>query len=87
VGTSLTAQVNRPSVDTKLEKPQHHMHADAVPASVLTADARIVRADNGCEIALGELAVTGKRPIVWTLNERGRLAAGAMGVVSQRGSC
>ncbi len=43
--------------------------------SLLVASARILRADNGAEVACDELHRTGERPLVWSLDERKRLVA------------
>lgn len=51
----------------------------------LPADARILRADNGSEIAVGKLFQTGERPLVWSLDQRNRLTAGPMTSVEHRG--
>lgn len=40
---------------------------------LLTASMRIVRADNGSEVMLGELVRSGERPLVWSLDERNRM--------------
>jgi hypothetical protein len=45
----------------KFEKPQLHMQLDSSTCGFLTADARILRADNGSEIAVGELVRNGER--------------------------
>jgi replicative DNA helicase len=36
---------------------------------------RVIRADNGFEVALDELMRTGERPYVWSIDERKRLVA------------
>lgn len=41
----------------------------------LTAGTRILRADNGSEVALSELVQSGERPLVWSLDERKRMVA------------
>jgi replicative DNA helicase len=43
--------------------------------SFLAASSRLLRADNGCETALSDLASTGERAIVWALDDRKRLTA------------
>lgn len=48
----------------------------------LTADTRILRANNGSEVTVGELMATGGRPLVWSMDERRRLVAkGITGVL------
>jgi len=44
----------------------------------LTANTRILRADNGAEVTFGELMRTGERPLVWSLDERKRMVARPM---------
>ena len=79
VRTSLTAQVSKPHVDMKLEKPQLNgdnlVTSEPSESGVLTADTRILRADNGSEVTLDESARTGERPLVWSLDERKRMVA------------
>ena len=44
----------------------------------MTANTRILRADNGAEVTFGELMRTGERPLVWSLDERKRMVARPM---------
>jgi replicative DNA helicase len=39
---------------------------------------RILRADNGSEVTIGELTRTGERHLVWAIDERGRIVARPM---------
>ncbi len=53
--------------------------SDLRESGCLTADTRIVRADTGAEVSLGELLLRGERDIpVWTLDEDRRLVRGRM---------
>jgi hypothetical protein len=47
------------------------MQADLGAFGLLTADARILQADNGAEIAVGDLVRSGKRPAVGLLTHVG----------------
>lgn len=51
------------------------MPDDVLKRGVLTASVRILRADNGSEVTLGELVRTGERPLVWSFDERNRMVA------------
>jgi hypothetical protein len=44
-------------------------------SGVLNAGARILRADNGSEVTVSDLARTDERPLVWSLDERKRRVA------------
>jgi replicative DNA helicase len=53
--------------------------SDLRESGCLTADTRVLRADTGAEVSLGELLLRGERDIpVWTLDERLRLVPGTM---------
>src|SRR6476469_8802337 len=54
------------------------MFADLRESGCLTANTRILRADNGAEVTFGELMRTGERPLVWSLDERNRRVARPM---------
>jgi replicative DNA helicase len=60
--------------------------SDLYESGILTAGARILRADNGSEVTLRDLAGTGERLLVWSLDEPMRLVARPMlrGVPSGR---
>ena len=49
--------------------------ADLRESGCVTADTRILRADTGAEVTIGELLRTGERPMVWSLDDRMRLEA------------
>jgi replicative DNA helicase len=53
--------------------------SDLRESGCLTADTRIVRADTGAEVSLGELLLRGERDIpVWTLDDEMRIVRGTM---------
>ena len=54
-------------------------------SGVLTAGTRILRADNGSEVTVGDSARTGELPLVWSLDERKRLVARPMNHVFPAG--
>jgi replicative DNA helicase len=61
--------------------------ADLRESGCLTADTRVVRADTGREVSLGELLEADERDIpVWTLDERYKLAVGTMSHVFPSGT-
>ncbi|MFI8772640.1 replicative DNA helicase [Gordonia sp. NPDC062954] len=64
------SQLNRGPEQRTDKKPQV---SDLRESGCLPASARILRADNGSEVTLGELMATGEQPLVWSLNERMRL--------------
>ena len=66
------SQLNRGPEQRTDKKP---MLADLRESGCLTASTRILRADNGSEVTLGELLRTGERPLVWSLDERMRMVA------------
>jgi hypothetical protein len=49
--------------------------SDLSESGVLHMSARILRTDNGSEVALSDLARAGERPLVWSLDERKRMVA------------
>lgn len=69
------SQLNRGPEQRTDKKP---MVSDLRESGCLTASTRILRADNGTEITLGELIRTGQRPLVWSLDEDNRLVARQM---------
>jgi replicative DNA helicase len=53
--------------------------ADLRESGCVTADTKVLRADNGREVTIGELLLTGERDIpVWTLDEHLKLQRGVM---------
>ena len=65
------SQLNR-SLEYRQDK--RPMLADLRESGCLTADTRLLRADTGAEVTLGELVATGAREVpVWSLDERWRL--------------
>ncbi|GAC1399694.1 MAG: replicative DNA helicase [Mycobacterium sp.] len=69
------SQLNRGPEQRTDKKP---MISDLRESGCLTANMRILRADNGAEVTFGELIRTGERPLVWSLNERKRMVARPM---------
>jgi replicative DNA helicase len=65
------SQLNRGPEQRNDKKP---LLSDLRESGCLTADTRILRADTGAEVRLGELVASGERDIsVWSLDERLRL--------------
>jgi replicative DNA helicase len=69
------SQLNRGPEQRTDKKP---MLADLRESGCLTASTRILRADTGAEVTLGELMRTGERPLVWSLDEHKRMVARPM---------
>jgi len=69
------SQLNRGPEQRTDKRPQV---SDLRESGCLTANTRILRADNGSEITFGELMATGERPLVWSLDERKRMVARPM---------
>jgi replicative DNA helicase len=69
------SQLNRGPEQRTDKKP---MLADLRESGCLTANTRILRADNGAEVTFGELMRTGERPLVWSLDEQLRMVARPM---------
>jgi replicative DNA helicase len=65
------SQLNRGPEQRTDKKP---LLSDLRESGCLTADTRLLRADTGCEVSLGELMESGERNVsVWSLDERLRL--------------
>ena len=69
------SQLNRGPEQRTDKKP---MISDLRESGCVTANTRILRADNGAEVTFGELMRTGERPLVWSLDERKRMVARPM---------
>ena len=61
-----------PPATRQLLRCENLVTCESSESGVLTAGARILRADNGSEVTLGDLVRTGERPLAWTLDERRR---------------
>ena len=77
------SQLNRGPEQRTDKKP---MLSDLRESGCLTANTRILRADNGAEVTFGELMRTGERPLVWSLDERKRMVARPMTNVFSAGT-
>lgn len=69
------SQLNRGPEQRTDKRPQV---SDLRESGCLTANTRILRADNGAEVTFGELMATGERPLVWSLDEHKNMVARPM---------
>ena len=79
--------ISQLSRQTEARSDRRPMLSDLRESGCLTADTRIMRADNGVEESLGQLLLRGERDIpVWTLDDDLRLVKGTMTHVFSAGS-
>ncbi|MDF3285174.1 replicative DNA helicase [Gordonia sp. N1V] len=69
------SQLNRGPEQRTDKKPQV---SDLRESGCLPASTRILRADDGSEVTIGELLESGEQPLVWSLDERLRMVARPM---------
>ncbi|HNP57603.1 MAG TPA: replicative DNA helicase [Gordonia sp. (in: high G+C Gram-positive bacteria)] len=69
------SQLNRGPEQRTDKRPQV---SDLRESGCLPASTRILRADTGAQVTLGELMESGEQPLVWSLDERMRMVARPM---------